>query len=245
MKPFIYALIDPLHPGRMRYIGMTSRNSNRPASHAKNARRSHVKPNYLVHWIRSLQAEGREPAIIILEEFEEGTLVEEVCEAEIDFIAAAKEQGHELTNLTTGGDGVRGYVWSEEKRQRHSAASKAYAEKHPELARATAERNFKRFQDPAKRAAVGDRFRGIIPSAETKQKVIDGLRKAFSNPILRENQSKAILGRNRSEATKEKLRGPKSEAHKAALKAAWVKRREGFRVAERLHVRLAKEKNNG
>lgn len=239
MKSFIYALIDPLCPDRIRYIGMTTRNPNRPTSHAKNARRKNAKLNYLVHWIRALQAEGREPAVIILEEFGEGTAIEVVCEAEMEFISVAKERGHELTNLTIGGDGVRGYKWTDEDKQRQSEITRAYYVAHPEIKQRLGEYNRHKFKDPAERAAVGDRFRGVIPSAETKQKVIEGLRRAFANPILRENQSLAILGRKRSESTKEKLRKPKSEAHRAALRAAWARRKAGFRVAPRLHVRMA------
>ncbi len=76
----------------------------RPYEHAKKARKS-IKHSHLFHWIRSLQSEGREPAVLILEELQEDTSRKFLGLVERMYIDSLRRIGHRLTNVAEGGLG--------------------------------------------------------------------------------------------------------------------------------------------
>lgn len=123
--PLIYGLIDPLEPKHIRYVGMAMK-VGRSFEHAKNAKRLVSKHSYLFHWIRLLQAENREPAVLILEELSEDATRNFVGEVEKMYITSLREIGHKLTNVSGGGWG--GHAWplggkhSEESKAKQSKA---------------------------------------------------------------------------------------------------------------------------
>jgi hypothetical protein len=100
--PFIvYGLIDPRN-GQLRYVGKTTQLSRRMHYHASKARggvRRHV-----YDWLRSLSRAGCRPEVQVLESCGAET---DLDEAECHHIAYFKMLGCDLTNLTSGGEGVR------------------------------------------------------------------------------------------------------------------------------------------
>lgn len=104
--PFIYALIDPLEPEHIRYVGMTMVRYKRPWEHDKEARRKNFKHTHLIHWVRKLQEEGRKYDVLLLQKFSTGAATEDVQAAERHHIKALGDAGHILTNSTAGGEGV-------------------------------------------------------------------------------------------------------------------------------------------
>lgn len=100
--PFIYALADPRTPSEMRYVGMAM-HKGRPYSHVGQARKG-VK-SYCYNWIRSLLADGLEPAISILEECLTDATQKEVGQRERYYIKLLRDDGHQLTNVADGGFG--------------------------------------------------------------------------------------------------------------------------------------------
>jgi hypothetical protein len=103
LKPFIYALADPLELGHVRYVGMAMK-ARRPYEHAKEARRS-TKHSHLFHWIRLLQSEGREPAVLTFESLAEDSSRRFVGLVERMYIDSLRRIGHRLTNVAEGGFG--------------------------------------------------------------------------------------------------------------------------------------------
>lgn len=103
--PCIYALVDPLEPEHIRYIGKT-RIKRRPRSHEIEAKKCLWKDTYKLRWIRKLLLENRTYNVFFLEQFPEGTEDEILFSAEIRYIAEKKQLGHKLTNATDGGDGL-------------------------------------------------------------------------------------------------------------------------------------------
>ena len=102
-KPtFIYALKNA-DTNEIRYVGKTIDVTNRYKSHCRSKTNSKTSC-----WIRSLQ---NKPEIIILEEV---TPFGNWQEAEQFWIAYFKSLGARLTNLTEGGEGCVGIVFSEE-----------------------------------------------------------------------------------------------------------------------------------
>lgn len=137
MKPFIYGLVDPLEPKHVRYVGMAMR-ASRPYDHAKEARSPKTESSYKINWIRSVHSEGRDYAVLKLEELAEGTSRSFLGEIEKMYIASLKAIGHHLTNGTSGGDGgdaFRGHKHTDEvkeairKRRTGSVTSAATKEK--------------------------------------------------------------------------------------------------------------------
>ncbi len=101
----VYALVDPVEPMHIRYVGM-AKNDVRPYSHAKIARRRESK-SYLYKWIRKIQLEGRDPIVMILERLSEGVSLQLLGFVERSYIEALREIGHRLTNTAEGGQGGR------------------------------------------------------------------------------------------------------------------------------------------
>jgi hypothetical protein len=113
-RHLIYALVDP-RSGQWRYIGKSSSGLRRP--------REHVRAYFLrssthkINWVKSLLAQGLEPQIEVLEELQGP---ESLGEAEMEWIAAARAAGCQLTNETDGGEGLWGRKHTRETRLKMS-----------------------------------------------------------------------------------------------------------------------------
>lgn len=133
---YIYALCDP-DTQEVRYVGKTDDIQKRYEQHIW----IKTSPNtYRKSWIKSLQKQGKQPLIKVLEEVNASIWKER----ERWWIAEMRRQGARLTNLTNGGDGIdglrhtpeslkkmseahKGYVTSPETRAKLRETSKAYA----------------------------------------------------------------------------------------------------------------------
>lgn len=104
---YIYGLCCP-ETKQIRYIGKTIRPKGRLRDHINDKSKTHK-----VNWIKSLKAKGLTPSMVILETLEDGANWEE---AEIRWIQQGKNNGWDLVNGTTGGDGVPNL--SKESRER-------------------------------------------------------------------------------------------------------------------------------
>jgi hypothetical protein len=118
LKHLIYGLYDPRNE-IVRYVGYTSKTpEHRLKKHISEInckRSSHYRKS---RWIKKLLGESVFPNYIILE-----VLDDETCwkEAEKRWIAYYTDAGNDLCNHTKGGDGVVGYRWPEELRERMRA----------------------------------------------------------------------------------------------------------------------------
>lgn len=98
---YIYLLYDP-ESLNVRYVGVTNNPTRRRYKH-----RATPDKNANTHrdnWIRSVINRGLRPEFRVVEEVEYNWQ-----EAEIRWIKETKEAGFDLTNATSGGDGVRDY----------------------------------------------------------------------------------------------------------------------------------------
>lgn len=98
-KTYIYLLVDPVSK-EVRYVGKANNPQRRYAQHT--GAYELQKPTHKNHWIKSLQAAGREPELHIYAECEG----EEWSEAERETIRLYKSLGARLTNLDEGGKGA-------------------------------------------------------------------------------------------------------------------------------------------
>ena len=112
---FIYGLFDPRNY-QLRYVGKADNVEKRLSQHIKQVKHRQYKNRYVCNWIRQLLSEGLTPSIEILEECTQDSWKEK----EIAWITDCKKFGLKLCNLTNGGDGTQGYVFSDETKQKLS-----------------------------------------------------------------------------------------------------------------------------
>jgi hypothetical protein len=110
----IYGLVDP-RTSAVRYVGKTTQGMRRIYNHRAGLR---VDRTHKGAWLRQLQAEGLQCGVLLLEELP----AEELCAAEVRWIAAGRKEGWPLTNLTDGGEGLHGLARTPTHRARIAAA---------------------------------------------------------------------------------------------------------------------------
>lgn len=99
----IYALLDPL-TYEIRYVGRSSYG-------LKRARSKHSA--WCENWRQKLKRQGIDPITLIVEVFPNTVTNDELDNAEIFWITKFKSQRYNLTNLTDGGHGRKGYSLSD------------------------------------------------------------------------------------------------------------------------------------
>ena len=113
----VYILYSKAKPTEYRYVGISQYDSaeKRFMKHRYNAQEGSKLPVY--DWMRKYTD-------IAIKELETTLSFDVAKEKEIFYIAKFKEEGHRLLNLTNGGDGVLGYVHSDETRRKKSESMK-------------------------------------------------------------------------------------------------------------------------
>lgn len=115
---FIYVLKDP-RTGEVRYVGKTKNSlRKRLTDHIYDSKRH---KNRRANWIKSLAKKGLEPIIELIETVSSG---EDWAEREKYWIKWYRGNGCNLLNMTDGGEGSAGYVYTEEVRKRIGDASR-------------------------------------------------------------------------------------------------------------------------
>lgn len=143
---FIYGLLDPLE-GEIRYVGKCSSPAKRLRAHVKECGTTRK-----CNWIAGLRAQGREPALLILEEG-----VGDWQERERAWIAAFRMLGNNLCNHTDGGEGLVNP--SQETRLKIAEARRRLWEEDRQG-------QLEITQDPARRAKISIALKGRAKSAE-------------------------------------------------------------------------------
>jgi hypothetical protein len=240
VKPFIYALADPLEPDHIRYVGMTMRRPKRPYEHARAARLKKFKVCHLNHWIHKLWADGREYIVRILEMFPEGTPANDVGVAERRHIKAAWDAGNSLTNCTLGGE-----CGENATPETRAKIAKGWTTER----RAEQSRRFKQLHDTVLKTpwnkgtidaqkAWNKGLSDYLTEEQHRQLSEASKRQRQENPASEETRAlmaKSQRGRKHPVKTKKKMSDSNQsvwdsrsaedrEAHKTAIKAAWAKR---------------------
>lgn len=227
MNPFVYALVDPLEPKHVRYVGMASKHVVRPYDHAKEARRTKTHSHKL-HWIRSIQAEGRDPDVLILEELSDGTSPTFLGFVESCYIKSLREIGHQLTNVLDGGNGgssgskaLIGHPVSAETRKKLSDAQKGRKHSLEARAKLSAAMLNRPPMSDATRAKLKNSLRIAwqtrskrSPDVETRAKLSAALKGRVRSEEHQAKLTAAAIGRVFSDESRAKM----SASHKARKK---------------------------
>ena len=120
--PFVYGLVDPDEPTHVRYVGLAGVRASRPYDHAKWARSKRAIATWQVNWIRKVQAAGREPVVLVLEQLAEGASRRMLGFVEACYIKSLLKIGHRLTNVAVSENG--GHDQTPETRTRISGSLK-------------------------------------------------------------------------------------------------------------------------
>lgn len=227
----IYALIDP-RTNEIRYVGKTKYPLVVRLQQHINAKKQR---RHVYYWLRVLWKNNRVPTIRLLEEVEDT----QWQEAEQRWIAKIKTEGAQLTNHTIGGDGLSGYVMSEEHRRKIGIAHKGRIisqEQRTRISRSVKalfeKREYKervifhlRNKSPTTINKIRASNTGKIFSEEHKAKLSAALKRRWADP-----KQAAQMIRSCSQP-----RGPLSSAHKAKLSAVpkTEKQREAVRASNR------------
>lgn len=205
-RPFVYGLVDPLEPDHIRYVGL-ARIPSRPFDHARAARRQATRSSYKINWIRKLQADGREPTVLVLEELPESVSTFLIGFVESSYIKSLRQIGHHLTNLTDGGEGlinpaqeVRDRISasqtkamsSPEIRKQISDKQKIRLASRPDLLQsASISARAQRHTLEAKQA-IGEKSKELWSDPEWHDTHAAKIKTTWSNPDIRAKQSERI-----------------------------------------------------
>lgn len=117
-RHLVYGLVDP-RTDFIRYIGRSSRGLERPKAHRYPCNMK--QHQYSARWVSKLVSLGLMYNIVVLEEFDSH---EPLCEAERWWIFYGRLSEWPLTNISDGGEGRAGRMFSEEHRKKLGDANR-------------------------------------------------------------------------------------------------------------------------
>lgn len=200
MSTTIYALIDP-RTREPRYVGKTNVSMRiRFTAHMRDRR-----PSRKLNWLMSLKSDGVYPEIEVLEDLGGNSPKEEWQEAERFWISYLMSIGARLTNLTIGGEGLHGLLFTEEHKRKIGDAHRGRKRSAETLARMAESRKgipidhllrYSKGQigkklSPEHRAKIAAAGVGRRHSAETKARMSAAAIIRTSSPEVRANMSMA------------------------------------------------------
>lgn len=109
---YVYALVDSRTPEEIRYIGITNHPRRRLGHHCSQALDSHTRK---ARWVAKVMGEG---GGVLMRVITSSLSHVDAKACEIDLIARHRDMGDKLTNLTDGGDGTSGRVYSAQTREK-------------------------------------------------------------------------------------------------------------------------------
>jgi len=212
-------------PNGKHYIGLTTTSlEQRTKEHKISSKNGDAKCIY-----NAIRKYGMVDTLELIE-IDTADTIEELCEKEIGYIIEynsyyMNKNGY---NMTYGGEGTNGYVYTEEDRQKMSEAHKKYYEEHPDAREQISEISKKQFENPEAREQmrkIKKKYHEDNPDARKEQG--EKLKKYYENPDARKEQSEKLKKyfenpdaiKKCSEAQKKRFENPdarqkNSEAHK-------------------------------
>ncbi len=204
----VYVLHLGSSPEDIRYVGITKYDdaTKRLASHRDAVLRGKVTPVY--SWMRK-HLDDVEATVVL-----SNITWEEACAEERRLIAAYRSFSDNLLNLTNGGEGLHGYVYTAKDRQKMSETHKG-TRHSSETRKKMSEANKGKTLSLETRKKLSEANKGKIASDETRKKMSESQKGRKHSPEACKKMSEAQKGRIFSEETRKKI----SESQKARLKS--------------------------
>lgn len=132
-------------------------------------------------------------------EIDTADTVEELREKEISYIISYNsyyKDGYGY-NMTYGGEGSNGYVFTEEDRLKMSESGKRYYQDNPDAKHQNSERRIKFYQDnPDAKHQVSETLKIYFKNnPDARQQISEANTTRFANPVARQKQSEAQIKR--------------------------------------------------
>ena len=181
---YIYKIV---FPNGKHYIGLTTTSlEQRRKQHKINAKNGDVKCLYTAlrkyNMVDTVELIGIDTA----------DTLEELCEKEIGYIKEynsyyMNKNGY---NMTYGGEGTNGYIYTEEDNKKNSERLKKYFEEHPEFGKQHSEKMKKYYEEhPEARKEHGEKMKKYFQNPEVRQQNREMLKKYWENPEARKKHS--------------------------------------------------------
>jgi hypothetical protein len=161
----VYSLADPRRPEKIRYVGQTSKDPKKRIFHHLHDAKQKKETTRHHNWLRVLIADKVKPVQVILEQ---GT-GHGWQEAERKWIAYFREQGHDLTNATSGGEGAPGFRFTDEQKAGLRERNRRVAEERAAGIRPPLPKHHRPHTEEEKQA-ISARQKGIKKSPESVRK---------------------------------------------------------------------------
>jgi flagellar biosynthesis GTPase FlhF len=141
-------------------------------------------------------------------EIDTADTLEELFEKEIKYILTYNSHyiyGNGY-NMTYGGDGVNGYVHTEEDNKKNSEAKKKFFENNPNASKEHSERMTKFWENQDKRQHMSEVKKKYFDKPGAREKCSESQKKRFDKPGAREKNSESQKKRFENPGEKEKMR---------------------------------------
>tara|TARA_B100000424_G_scaffold187099_1_gene145357 strand:+ start:4142 stop:5440 length:1299 start_codon:yes stop_codon:yes gene_type:complete len=201
-------------PNGKYYIGLTSRTlEKRWNQHnwcAKSTKKKHKK-NLLYNAIRKYNMIDN----FQMEEIDRAESKEELCKKEITLISMYNTHyiDGDGYNMTYGGDGFNGYIFTETDKQKMSNSRKEYYKNTPGALEKNREIKIKYYEDnPEEKKRFGERMKKLWENPEYHKKMCEMIKKRYENPKYRQKMSEISKKYwNGNEEAKNKMSSIKKE----------------------------------
>jgi hypothetical protein len=178
-------------PNGKHYIGLTTTSlDERTRQHKGRAKSGDTK--YLYNAIRKYNMIDTLELIKI----DTADTFHELCEKEIRYIIDYNSyyMNGNGYNMTYGGEGTNGYVYTEEARDQQSERMKEYYKNNPEAGKEHSERMINHYnENPEEREKQGERMKTILENPEIREKMRESQQKRWENQEAREQMSEAKI----------------------------------------------------
>lgn len=203
---YVYLYLDPRKMGEYRYgddvysfewepFYVGKGKDGRKTDHLNEAKRNYTEGNQLkLNVIRKIWKEGLEPIIIVYKD--NLTEDEAIYQFEIPMIAAIGRRDKKLgplTNLTDGGEGVSGYVYTEERKRIQSINLKKFYE-NPANKEKQRQRNIETNGRPEVRLKNSISTKRFYENPENRKKASEIQKEVQNRPEVKEKVRLASIG---------------------------------------------------
>lgn len=223
MNSYVYLLIDPRNNLPF-YVGKGS--GKRCYFHSLEAKYYRDRKSKKLNKIRKLSSLGLEPIVV---KVEENVTDKQAMEFECLLIAEIRDLGIDLTNMTDGGDGAKGYKHTEAHKQkmREKFKGRIISDEHRQKMR-------KPKSEEGRLAIATARLTTTYrPSEETKRKT--------SQSLL--GRPSPMKGRKHTEEAKYKMSAFRKGRQKPKVECPYCKKQVAINTAKRWHFDNCKQRN--
>jgi hypothetical protein len=175
-------------PNGKHYVGLTTTSlKRRLEQHKQCAKQGDTKCLY--------NALRKYDMVDLLEliEIDKADTIEELCNMEIEYIK--KYNSYYMNgngyNMTFGGEGTNGYVFTEEDNKKNSERMKKYFENNLDARQQCSESQKKRFENPEARQQLCEAQKKRFENPEAKQQMSEAQKKRFENLEARQQLCEA------------------------------------------------------